>query len=315
MALAVPIAMNTEPKKIIVGVDFSIESDLAAQQGLAIARRAGSELVLVHAGTTVELPTLSADASGSARRGVAVYREHLAERLTEVRAELDALRTRLSGQGAVVSQLVVEDFPARSLCAVASDLGAQLTVVGTHGRTGLKWLWLGSVAQSVVRHSEVNVLVSRPLRSRKAEYHRILVATDFSDAAERAIDSALELAAPGATIDVIHCVAPPPSSYSGFGAVESLPADLRTALFEDLRVQGVDLLSRKRRPEVELHFHVVPEAPAPGIIHWLETHPYDLAALGSHGRRGLRRALMGSVAEFTVQRAPCSVLVARRPGP
>ena len=64
-----------------------------------------------------------------------------------------------------------------------------------------------------------------------------------------------------------------------------------------VRAQGGDLMWRKRRPEVELHFHVAPEAPAPGILHWLETHPYDLAALGSHGRRGLRRALMGSVAE------------------
>lgn len=50
--------------------------------------------------------------------------------------------------------------------------------------------------------------------------------------------------------------------------------------------------------------------PVPGIIHLLETHPFDLVALGSHGRRGIRRFLLGSVAENIVRHAPCSVLVA-----
>ncbi len=306
--------MTTEPQKIVVGVDFSPESEVACHQALAIARRSGAELVLVHAGTTVEVPSLSADASESARRGVAYYRQFLADRLHEVRGELDALRARLSGQGAQVSQLVVEDFADSALCAVASELDARLTVVGTHGRTGLRWLTLGSVARSVVRHSVVDALVTRPPRSRRDAYQRVLVATDFSSSAERALDAALSLAADDARVDVVHCIAAPAwSGYGGFGMLEPLPADLREALLDDLRRQGEARLARRRRPGLDLRLQVVSEPPVPGILHRLEAHPYDLAALGSHGRRGLKRALLGSVAESTIQRAPCSVLVARRP--
>lgn len=302
-----------EPQKIVVGVDFSPESEVAARQALEIARHTGAELILVHAGTTVEMPTLSADASESAHRAVDFYRQHLVERLTEVRRDLGEMRERLSGQGPVVSQLVVEDFPADGLCAIAKDLRARLTVVGTHGRTGLRWLWLGSVAQAVVRHSDSDVLVVRPPRSPHAGFRRILVATDFSASAARALDSALELAAPGATIDVVYCATPPPTSYSGFGALQPLPADLRQALIDDLHRQGEEPLKSRRIPGMDLRFHVLSAAPRLGIAHRLETFPYDLVALGSHGRRGIRRALMGSVAEAVVQRAPCSVLVARTP--
>ena len=62
-------------------------------------------------------------------------------------------------------------------------------------------------------------------------------------------------------------------------------------------------------------FHVVHGSPLPGIVHWLEQHDFDLVSLGSHGRRGVRRAVLGSVAEAVVRRATCSVLVAHGPKP
>jgi nucleotide-binding universal stress UspA family protein len=76
------------------------------------------------------------------------------------------------------------------------------------------------------------------------------------------------------------------------------------------RVQGAELLARKAAPGLEILLHVFTERPVPGIIHWLETHACDLVALGSHGRRGIRRLVLGSVAENVVRHAPCSVLVA-----
>ena len=87
---------------------------------------------------------------------------------------------------------------------------------------------------------------------------------------------------------------------------------LEAALEQNLRAQGEALLAPRRRPGgPSVDFHLLREPPTPGLVHWLETHPCDLAVLGSHGRKGFRRAVLGSVAEAVVRRAPCSVLVAR----
>lgn len=293
--------MHQNDPKIVVGIDFSPESRLAAEQALRIARHLDAELVLVNVRTRLEIPPISESAPDVAREAMQRYREQEARWLASDRDELATLRERLSGQGVVVSQLLVEDSSESGLCAAANQIKARLTVVGTQGRTGLRWLLLGSVAQRVVRMSAIDVLVARP--SLREGYHRILVATDYSPSAERALDGALALAASGAEIDVVH--------FDGrLSEMESIRPEDRQALADELRRQGEQLLARKARAGVELHVHVSSGPPVPGIIHWLETHHHDLAAVGSHGLRGIRRGLLGSVSESVVRHAPCSVLVA-----
>lgn len=299
--------MSDKTAKIVVGIDFSSEAEVAAHQALGVARHLGAELVLVHVRATVELPALPEKRGGADRAMQERWREHDARELAAVREELGSLRERLSGQGALVSQLLVEDYPDDGLCAAASQLGARFMVVGTHGRTGLRWIHMGSVAQHVVRQSETDVLVAR--RSSRDTYHRILVATDFSASAERALDGAIALAAPDAAIDIVHHVPTRWRAGGNVAAGELLSRDI-DLLAEFAREQGADLLARKQIPGFELLFHVSTERPVPGVVHWLETHRYDLAVLGSHGRRGIRRFVLGSVAEAVVRHAPCSVLVA-----
>lgn len=293
--------MHQNDPKIVVGVDFSPEALLATEQALPIARHLDAELVLVNVRRRLEIPPILESAPAVAREAMHRYRAQEARWLASDRDDLATLRERLSGQGVVVSQLLVEDSPESGLCAAAKQIKARLTVVGTQGRTGLRWLLLGSVAQRVVRMSANDVLVARP--TWREGYHRILVAMDYSASAERALDGALALAAPGAEIDVVH--------FEGtLSAIESIRREDREALADELRRQADELLARKARPGVELHFHLSSGAPMPGIIHWLETHHHDLAAVGSHGLRGIRRGLLGSVSESVVRHAPCSVLVA-----
>lgn len=301
---------NSQPSKIVVGVDFSPASEEAAQQALAICRRGGHDLVLVHAGAVVEVPPPSPSASPAVRQAAEAWRAQLMGALDQVRERLAALRERLSDQGVTVSQVVVEESPAAGVCAVASEVRARLTVVGAHGGGGLPWLSLGSAATGVVRISETDVLVARPARDGRRELRRVVVGTDFSASAERALDSALELAAPDAHIDVVHCAAMRPVVYSGFGTMEAFPVELRQILIEDIRMQGEQLIARKRKGGRELAFHVSSDHPAAGLAHWAESRSCDLVAVGSHGRRGIRRLLLGSVAESMLRRAPCSVLVA-----
>jgi nucleotide-binding universal stress UspA family protein len=297
--------------KLLVGVDFSPESDLAVQQALSIARSTGAELVLVHVGVVAERPD---EVPPSMRATADAYYGVLAEHLRGNRDRLEELRERLSGQGAPVSQLVVDGFADAGLVDAATQLGGDLIAVGTHGRTGLKRFFLGSVAEKVVRTAHTSVLVARgSADAAVGGFHHLVVGTDFSHLAEHALDAALEVAAPGAVIDVINCWALPalgavPEAGLGVAGVE---AELRTAMRVHAEELGAKLISSRRGPSRTLHFHAIEATPADGIDEWARTHGGDLVVVASHGRRGVRRLLLGSVAEVTVRHAPCSVLVVR----
>ena len=293
------------------------EADLAAQQAVDIARHTGGEVVLVHCGDTLELPSPGEQTTASGRDVFAVYGSRLAVALAAQREQLSSLRQRLAGQGPGVSQALHEGFPDSALCEAAASMGADLVVVGTHGRTGLRWFFLGSVAAQVIRMSGTDVLVARREGAGRGGFQRILVGTDFSPSAERALDRALELAASDAQVDVIHFYGLRwPSLISAgpgvpFAVIHEPPDPIQQEIAAAAMKQGEKLVATRRRPEVKLTFRALGGTAMPGLVHLLEQRPYDLVALGSHGRRGFRRFAVGSVAEAVVRRSPCSVLVAR----
>lgn len=298
-------------RKIAVAVDFSPESDLAARQAVAVARHIGAELVLVHAEPVVELPTIAGGPEARVREVQDALQAHLARELAAARQQLAELRSALSGQGPEVSQVLVEGVTDEALCAAARDLAADLLAVGTHGRSGLRWFFLGGIAQRVVRLAPVDVLVARREGSGRGGFARVLVATDFSPVSLRAVDRALELVAAHGLVEVVHCLQLLPAGWWTESAL-LYDAEVDRGMVDDLREQGEALLAARRRPGgPALTFELLREPPTPGIVHRLETRPFDLAVLGSHGRTGFRRAMLGSVAEAVVRRAPCSVLVAR----
>jgi nucleotide-binding universal stress UspA family protein len=298
-------------EKIAVGVDFSPESLLAARQAAEVACHVGAELVLIHVAGTVELPAVSTKAVGALRESLEAWRAHLGEAIERDRRRLEELRGDLSGRAPASSCLLAQGLTDEGLCGAAEKAGADVTVVGTHGRTGLRWFLLGSVAQMVVRLARTDVLVARREGAGRGGFRRVLVATDLSPSAERALDQALAVAAPDATIEVVYFHGQLPSSDRA-----DAPGLPWQALVEGLRARGEDMIAARRQPGgATLLFHTRSEQPIPGIVHWLEAHPFDLAVLGSHGRRGVTRALLGSVAEAVVRRAPCSVLVTRATAP
>jgi nucleotide-binding universal stress UspA family protein len=298
-----------ELRKILVGVDFSPESDAAVKQALNIARHAGAEIVLLHVGVIPEDPSGVPDSMANT---AAAYNKVVKDQLAEDRNQLDLLRERIDGQGCQVSHMVVDGFADTALVDAAQEIGADLIAVGTHGRTGIKRFLLGSVAERVVRLAHCSVLVARPTTEAQGGYTRILVPTDFSPTAERALAAALTTAAPGATIDLLHCWQLPPLAgvyYAPVKAVDDVYDGVRKSITESVEAASKELLDKHKGAGVTLNFHAVEESAAHGIQQWLETHSYELVVTGSHGRRGVRRFLLGSVAESTVRHAPCSVLV------
>lgn len=299
-----------DSNKIVVGIDFSAESEIAAEQAMDVARRTGAEIVLVHASPTVEIPELARDSGRSTEETYKAYVAVLEKERSSVHERLSDLADRLSGQGPLVSQILVEDFADSGVCKVAEELRAHLIAVGTHGRTGIRWLLMGSTAENIIRQSSIDVLVARRHHVSHGGYRRILVATDFTPLADRALDRAIDLAADGATIDVVH--------YFGmrapggvFGGSPYIPFELEEDVERAARQKGEALLASRRQDRLTMNFTGVLGEPGLNLVHRLEDGRYDLAALGSHGRRGAKRLVFGSVAIKVMKRAPCSVLIGR----
>lgn len=300
-------------KKIVVGVDFSAESESAAKQALEIARHTGAELILVHIGMVVEP---AKHPGGSVHSSIKEWEEMLRQQLADDRRLLEEMRERMRGQGVEISHVVKDSFADTGLVDAASELGADLLVIGTHGRTGLKRFFLGSISERVVRLSTTNVMVVRPTDGGSGGYRRILVPTDFSRPAEAALELALRMAHDGAAIDLVHFWQVPMTAttpYAPFKAAEEALTTVRRAMRDAAESSGNQLVERYGAANLEVSFHAIEGAPAYGIQERLEENDYDLVVMGSHGRRGLRRFLLGSVAETTVRHAPCSVVVAHGP--
>lgn len=295
-------------RKIVVGVDLSPPSEVAVGQAMGVARRTGAELILMTVEPepdAAELVPRSLATSEERRRAV----EH--SRFDADRAEVEVMRQRLVGQGVEVSHVVAEGAVDSGLADGAARLGADLLVIGTHGHTGMRRLLLGSVAEKTVRLAKASVLVARgAAAAADGGFKNIVVGSDFSPLAERALERAVAMAAPGAVIEVVHAWQVPPD-LSPDGTMAPALADLRESLAADTGKAGEELKAAWRARGVHVELHATEARPREALCDRAEAVGADLIVVGSHGRRGLTRLVLGSVAEATVRHAPCSVLVAR----
>ena len=136
---------------------------------------------------------------------------------------------------------------------------------------------------------------------------KILFPTDFSHCSDAALPVATSLARDtGAKLLIVH-VEEPPMAYGGgemyYGMPDPMADDLRTML---QRVAPPD-------PKVPYEHHLLIGDPATAVAELAAKEGTDLIVMGTHGRTGLRRLLMGSVAEAIVRRAPCPVFIMKEP--
>ncbi len=210
----------------------------------------------------------------------------------------------------IVQEQSEEESPPDTIVAYAEEHEVDLIVAGTHGRRGLQRLLIGSVAEEVLRTAPCPVLTVRGEEDVAPAWavRNILVPIDFSDASLEALRHAKELALTyGAQITLLHAVEEVvyPSAYG----VE--PANLPGPQVID-RVEKN--LADLARAEVGYE-HVVVQANvgyAPStILDYAEGNEVDLVVIATHGRTGLERMLLGSVAERVVRRAPAPVFVVK----
>lgn len=199
--------------------------------------------------------------------------------------------------------------PALGILAYAREVEADVIVMGTHGRRGVRRLVLGSVAAEVLRGASCPVLTVGPECDEAAEVRRILVPVDFSEHSQRALAHAKEIAGLfGARLDVLHVIEEValPDAY-GYQLIPIALGQVQARSREVLE----RLLQQAPGPEVPASIEVRPGYPALTIADYAAETGADLIVLSSHGRTGLRRLLIGSVAEQVLRLAPCPVFVVK----
>jgi nucleotide-binding universal stress UspA family protein len=291
---------------ILVPTDFSRHSEAALDRAVDFAKVFDAKIHLLHSHA---IPVQAAVPYGvgipdSVWDGIRKAAE----------GKLEESRRHVVSDGVEASSELSPALPTEAILAATAEIGADLIVMGTHGHTGLAHVLLGSVAERSIRLAPCSVLAVRgeeASTSPMSAIRKILAAVDFSEHADRALDTAVGLVKQfGAELHLVHAFDVPIPMVNPYEVAvptafleEALQAagSRLDALVQKLAVKGVAATS---------HLAEVPAASA--IADLAEELGTDLIVMGTRGRTGLKNVLLGSVAERTLRHAPCSVLTVKR---
>jgi nucleotide-binding universal stress UspA family protein len=307
-------------RSLLVPLDGSPFAEHALPLALSIARRAEAELQLVSVHSTPEadypmhhfLHEESWVTEWKTRHGV--YLDNIAQRL------------RAAGAKAV-TPLVLQGDVAGSICKHAIEAGTSLVVMTTHARGPLGRMWLGSVADLLIRELSRPVLLVRPPEDRvdlnlDVILKHILIPLDGTPLAEQILEPAVALGeAMGAEYTLLRVNRPvatihyPPEGAMGVTLPEGMRQQLERVESE-ARLKAEEYLDeiaqRLRGRLLRIRTKVVGEAqPALAVIETAQKVPANLIAMQTHGRRGLSRLVLGSVADKVLRGAGVPLLLQR----
>jgi hypothetical protein len=276
--------------KILVCTDGSPDSEGAITAALNLAKTTGSTVFLLEvlfflAGYELQSPDTLAPPM--------VNLELMRVQETAARERLEAWKAEAAKEGVTLEPRIRTSPSAYDgILEEAGELQPDLIVMGRHGYTGLTRLLMGSVTARVIGHSPVNVLVVP--QGVLLSFERLLIASDGSPFSEAAWAEALILAKiMGSAMIGVTVAAANRDIPAATEVVRSMEATAEN--------QGIalDTMIPMGRPEV-------------GIVKAAEFKQASLIIVGSHGRTGLKRLLMGSVAERVIGHAKCPVLVVKK---
>lgn len=202
------------------------------------------------------------------------------------------------------------DLPHKAILQYATKHDIDLIVMGTHGRTGVERYLLGSITEKVVRLSDVPVLTVRDEDDEVTyPYTDILVPTDGSEGAGAAIGPAVDVASKyDARVHALSVIEP-----------MALGVDVRSeAILDSLEKAARDAVETVEEQATQASVSAVKIAiehgsPYRAIRSYIDEYEIDLVVMGTHGRSGIERYLLGSVTEKTVRTSPVPVMTVRRP--
>jgi len=278
--------MNTGPacpiaktEKVLLATDRTEYSEGAIREAIKFAAKCSSKLyACVTIETNPEYETIGANA---------VQKEE-----EEANAHLASLRSRATKEGVACETILHESMDtAEALVDEAKDRKVDMIVIGRHGYKGLAKALLGEVAAKVIAHAPCKVLVVP--KAAQIEYRNILVATDGSIHAAAAVNEAVAIAKRCGSHLIALSAMRDESERAEASALSNKAAE--TARQEGVSAEAVTPLGRS--------FNVIVEtAGGRGV---------DLIVMGSYGKTGVKKLLMGSSTEKVIGSAGCAVLVVK----
>lgn len=307
---------DKRPLKILVGDDFSTTSEAALRWVNDLRRIGPCKVMVAHVNWPPEDRRRLGVSGPTAVTENPVEVQHVLER------DLTERTTAVFGESRV--QVHVQPGWGRAdahLIALAEAEAADLIVVGTHQRHGVSRVWLGSVSRGVLHHAPVNVaVVPMPIASEDAigripEFKRVLVPTDFSELGNDAIPYAYATLRRGATVKLIHVISPGELSGPPVPHYESKPStepQHKQLAADSLRKLHSLIPSLVEARGIVTNCEVIEGRDTGQVISQeAERFGADLICIGSHGRSGLAKAFLGSVAHAVIAHSKRPVLVIR----
>lgn len=304
--------MSTTLQRILVPVDGSESAEKAITLAFRLAREHAAEIVFCHAIDYAGIAAETAMAAGVDLAGTFATLDESAKEL------LMAARSRALSANIQSTAYKLEGRSVTSIASFAVEQRVDAIVMGTRGLGGFPHLLLGSTAEGILRTATVPVFVVHAdshvaSLDAKLGFSSIAVAVDDSEPADAAAAFATELAAAsGGKMTFISVIDSDAlydqiSRYGGYGAV---------AIQSEWEVETqylVDAAARRSKSAGVTATETVVAFGDPGeqLLSRIGSSNADLVAIGTHGRRGLRRLLLGSVAEAIVRKCKTPVVVIR----
>jgi nucleotide-binding universal stress UspA family protein len=237
----------------------------------------------------------------------------LAEAKEDTQRTLDRYVEDLKQTGLRLSTQILVENPRRGIPKAASEWEADLIVMGSHGTGAFVRLLMGSTAQAVLRHAGCSVEIVRDGQRKSAGMH-VLVPTDGSACAENALRAVAARPWPEGTEMRVICT-PEVPVLAGVYPYYPPEVVLEVAAANETHAQeaiqkGAEILKKAGLCVSEEVLEPL-ESPVRAVLGMADLWSADLIVMGSHGRRGFDRYVMGSVSESVALHAHCSVEVVR----
>ncbi|WP_417614514.1 universal stress protein [Oceanisphaera sp.] len=285
-------------KTLLVAIDLEPGSLLVVKRAAELAARLKARLHMVHVvddALTLYEPMIEISMRHRLKQAADLALQELFEQLPDsVKAN-----TRCH---------VLLGKPYQVLSKQVSQLGAEVLIVGRHHIEPLRDLFIGTTAERLLRHCDIPLLM---VSTDSAEpYQNVLAATDFSRSSHHALQAGLKLA-PQASIRLVHVCDPPFIGFVRYDPqdLDNMLGEKKARLRQEVETEMAHFLAAGDKSRIQTD--ILTGNVQACLFDAVEQQRPQLLVLGTHGRQGISRLLIGSVATSFLSTLPCDVLVAR----
>lgn len=296
--------MKIQFHRILCATDLSDFSNSAVIQAIEMAKEFGSTLFICH---VIDLPMVTMHGAAF------VYQEDQIEEMKT--GAMDQIRSLVSNSD-LSWEAVVETGPVSStICRLVTEKQADLAIVSTHGRSGLKRLFLGSVTERLLRTIGCPLMVVTPAekwqrmekRFKGFGFKQILVGCDFSADSDRAVKFGFSLAQEfEAVIHLVHVVEP--FVYRDTMIPEAAKSEALTEVTASCQLKLKELIPKDAHNWCKVESTCVSGKPFQALVKYAQEHEIDLIVLGVRGHSLVETMLLGSTTDRVVRNVACPVL-------